>query len=261
VSRVQQVTRSREALLSCRVAEDPYLSRIAHQSTSHGFLGRTTQALYVRQVAYLTALLTEEIGLSPGVTRILDWGCGKGHITYLLRKWGFDVTSCDMAGSQADSAFGQATPIVDELKIPVVPLNDSAVLPFASGSFDCVVSFGVLEHVASDARSMVEVRRVLRPGGIFFVAFLPYFLSWTQAVAKARGDGYHDRLYDRQSVQRLAWNSGFHVHVVRHAQLFPKNSMPLKLDRWLEPLDRCLCKYTPLRFFATNLEIVLVAGL
>ncbi len=45
-------------------------------------------------------------------------------------------------------------------------------LPFASGSFDTVLSHEVLEHVTDDAASMGEIARVLRPGGRF-VLFLP----------------------------------------------------------------------------------------
>jgi len=45
-------------------------------------------------------------------------------------------------------------------------------LPFASASFDTVLSHEVLEHVEDDARSLAEIARVLRPGGRL-VLFLP----------------------------------------------------------------------------------------
>lgn len=45
-------------------------------------------------------------------------------------------------------------------------------LPFASASFDTVLSHEVLEHVHDDAASVREIARVLRPGGRF-VLFLP----------------------------------------------------------------------------------------
>src|SRR5438874_6136765 len=42
-----------------------------------------------------------------------------------------------------------------------------AALPFADGSFDCVVFSEVLEHVpaSEEERCLAELRRVLRPGG------------------------------------------------------------------------------------------------
>jgi len=43
------------------------------------------------------------------------------------------------------------------------------------------------------------------------------------------------------------------------AQLFPKRAIPYRWDMKLEPLDRTLCKFPPLKYFATNLEAVLRA--
>jgi SAM-dependent methyltransferase len=207
----------------------------------------------------LSRILHAHMRKQPGELNILDWGCGKGHITYLLQREGFVVTACDRYNDSDDSAFGQSAPIIAELDIPVVPLQDDVQLPFESASFDCVTSFGVLEHVPRDSDSLREIRRVLRPGGVFYVTFLPYPSSWTQAVARARGDGYHDRLYWRRRLRALAATAGFTVQWVQLAQLFPKNSVPLGLDPLLEKVDRALCRFTPLKYLATNLEAVLTA--
>lgn len=40
-------------------------------------------------------------------------------------------------------------------------------LPFEDGTFDCVISFQVIEHIVDDAALVREVARVLRPGGRF----------------------------------------------------------------------------------------------
>jgi len=227
---------------------------------SHAFLRGCVQAVFIRQVEFLAKLLQAQLGRQTGSIRILDWGCGKGHTTYLLQKKGFDVLACDLAADTRDSAFGQQAPILYDAGIEVIPLLDPVQLPFESESFDCVTSFGVLEHVADDAGSMREVRRVLKPGGVFYVTFLPCFLSWTQALARLRGNSYHDRLYERRTFERLAVESGFKVDALWFAQLFPKRAITYHWDTILEPLDRVLCRFTPLKYFATNLEIVLRAG-
>lgn len=248
------------AILCTPIGCDDFLVQIAQQAASHQPLAKSIQAVYGRQVAFLSAVLQDYEGLREDQIKILDWGCGKGHISYLLQKHGFQVISCDIVSERDDSTFGQEVPIIQTKGIAVVPLSHPSKLPFEDGAFDCVVSFGVLEHVESDVDSLREIRRILKPGGLFFVTFLPYFLSWTQVVSRLRGDSYHDRLYSRRRLQGMAENAALHLVAAWHGQLFPKNSMPLAMDGALEVVDRFLCKYTPLKYFATNLEALLITS-
>jgi hypothetical protein len=43
-------------------------------------------------------------------------------------------------------------------------------LPFEDASFDCIVSFETLEHIAEQARFLAELRRVLTPEGVCVVS-------------------------------------------------------------------------------------------
>lgn len=246
-----------DARAGAGLVPDAYLAGVAARYPTHAFLGGNTQLIYQRQIRFLVELVRVLLNRAPGDVRVLDWGCGKGHISYLLRRAGFQATACDVDAQADDSAFGQATPIIVEQGIDVVPLPDKVMLPFANASFDVVLSIGVLEHVEDDAASLRELRRVLKPSGLCLISFLPYTLSWTQRLAHARGDRYHSRLYSRASFARLAVGAGFRVMRISHGQLFPKNSVSLRAASMLEPLDRALCRYTPLRVLATNLEIVL----
>lgn len=246
----------RRRILSRDCELDDFLLGIAQNHPTHAFLGKATQTVYLRQVALLREI-AEQIFKKPlSEIRVLDWGSGKGHISYLLKKEGFQVTSCDRKDLTDDSSFGQETPILLEKSIPVVPLDQEVRLPFEDHSFEVVVSFGVLEHVQKDADSMREIRRILKPGGVFFVTFLPYSLSWTQRVAHLLGNDYHDRLYSKKKLCGLAGETGFNVLDIWHGQLFPKNS--LGNSSRLEKLDRFLTDFTPLGLFATNLEAVLI---
>jgi len=160
------------------VEADPYLMALAGRIDSHRFLGGCAQAVFIRQVDFLVELLQAKLGRERESIPVLDWGCGKGHTRYLLRKKGLDVSACDVAHQTKDSAFGQEAPILRDAGIQVVPLTDPVKLPFEERHFDCVTSFGVLEHVQNDEGSMREIHRILKTGGIFFLTFLPYFLSW-----------------------------------------------------------------------------------
>ncbi len=58
--------------------------------------------------------------------------------------------------------------ILDEKGIPNKSvLNNSSTLPLPSEAFDVVISFYSLEHLHPLAQYLDELRRVLRPGGVF----------------------------------------------------------------------------------------------
>lgn len=70
---------------------------------------------------------------TPPAGRVLEIGPGSGHTTWLLRNWGYRVTTCDF-----DPAIG-----------PDV-VADVRRLPFADRSFDTVIAAEVLEHLPFD---------------------------------------------------------------------------------------------------------------
>ena len=51
-------------------------------------------------------------------------------------------------------------------------LSESKKLPYADGAMDAVLIFDVLEHVEDPAGLVAEIRRVLKPGGVFY-CFVP----------------------------------------------------------------------------------------
>ncbi len=69
-------------------------------------------------------------------------------------------------------------------------------LPFADESFDCVISFQVIEHIKDDRLFVAEVARVLRPGGIFVVSTPNITMSLTR-------NPWHVREYTPEELRAL----------------------------------------------------------
>jgi ubiquinone/menaquinone biosynthesis C-methylase UbiE len=98
--------------------------------------------------------------------RVLDLGCGPGSITLGLAEAvapgevvGVEFQPAQVAQAQALSAARGVMNVRFEVA-------DVYRLPVPDGSFDAVFAHAVLMHLREPVRALVEVRRVLRPGGI-----------------------------------------------------------------------------------------------
>lgn len=89
----------------------------------------------------------------------LDLGCGEGHNTRLLAGRGARVVALDVAELFIAAAATQERQGIRYL------LGDGALLPFCGSGFDAVTAFMSLMDVADPERTLLEVARVLRPGG------------------------------------------------------------------------------------------------
>lgn len=254
---------NRDKLIALRRAhfqKDLHLNQqlidLVRHTDSHAFLKNpASQNIYLYLTDYVRAFSEYWFEKSSTTLRVLDWGCGKGHISFLMREMGVQITSCDVGGTD-DSAFGQITPIIEKASLKVVPLEHPYLLPFCDASFDVVLSFGVLEHVPNHLASLCEIHRVLKPSGIFFCFFLPHYFSWTQRLAHLRGDFYHDRLYTRKMVKDLLKQSNFELLDLWYRQLFPKNRISYSNYHVFESVDLWLTENSPLKYTATNIEFV-----
>jgi SAM-dependent methyltransferase len=101
--------------------------------------------------------------------RLLDIGCGPGNTLRRLGGWGLTF---GMDFSLDALAFARARGAARVLS------GDSTALPVASESVDCVVVLDNLEHVEDDEQALREIRRVLRPGGVFLFTVPAFMALW-----------------------------------------------------------------------------------
>jgi ubiquinone/menaquinone biosynthesis C-methylase UbiE len=106
--------------------------------------------------------------VEPGqTTRFLDCGCGAGdYVLALASRYGVDAFGVEYSADKVRQAHGH-----DTLKERVQEGNLEAI-PFPDDTFDLALLNEVLEHVPDETKALVEIRRVLRPGGRL-VVFAP----------------------------------------------------------------------------------------
>ena len=104
-------------------------------------------------------------GLDTRRLRYLDLGCGSGELLTLLRNEFGEVAGCDPSSGMMERGALRSMGVTTRVQV------DPTRIPFESGDFDFVTAVCVYHHVLPHMRPKLthEVRRVLRPGGVFTI--------------------------------------------------------------------------------------------
>jgi|SRR5262245_9781246 len=122
--------------------------------------------------------------------RILDCGCGTGYNLRMLAPYGRPC-GMDLTQSGLDRARAAGRPLVRA---------NAVHIPFATGSFDLVTCFDVLQCVPDDRGAVREMARVLQPGGALIATVAAFELLsgdhslLTQEVHRYTRDAMRDLL-------------------------------------------------------------------
>jgi SAM-dependent methyltransferase len=139
----------------------PNLSRLAYETftaTLDGSHGPQDTAILDRQIAYLDRV----VDLSRGQVLVLGCGPCPQEVKHLIDR-GLDAIGVEPVPSFVESArryVGRADRIL---------IGSAERIPLADATQQLVYCNSVLEHVDSPTRSLEEMHRVLRPGGIAFI--------------------------------------------------------------------------------------------
>lgn len=95
--------------------------------------------------------------------RVLDLGCGAGHVGYQVAPFAAEVVAYDLAPEMLALVADRARELgIDNLRTLCGAVES---LPLPDASFDLVLSRYSAHHWSAPARALAEARRVLRSGG------------------------------------------------------------------------------------------------
>ncbi len=142
----------------------------------------------------------------PDGGRVLDIGCGDGHVLDQLRRHG--GASLRLEGVEfspvAVAAAERAGFVIHRGRIEEVALP--------AGSFDLVIMNQLIEHVSDPIAVLHKVAGVLRPGGVVFVETPNLDSADARLFRRRYWGGYHlprhFHLFDRRSLPALARRAG-----------------------------------------------------
>jgi 2-polyprenyl-3-methyl-5-hydroxy-6-metoxy-1,4-benzoquinol methylase len=134
-----------------------------------------------RRVECTLELVREAAQQIPGVARVLDLGCGQGHITSRIRE---ALPQAEIAGlDYSISAISYANK-----KFPGIDfiVADAYQCPYRQSYFDIVICNNLWEHVPDPLFLLSKIARVMKPHG-FLTISTPSRYRWGNLVNVLRG--------------------------------------------------------------------------
>jgi SAM-dependent methyltransferase len=173
-------------------------------------------------------------GESLSGQRVLDVGCGTGAFSLMALERGGVVTGLDIGPKLLARARMKG--------VARIVAGDALSLPFADGLFDIVLSSECIEHTAEPQRAVVEMLRVLRPGGRLVITCPNRVWHWSVTLANALNLRPYRGLENWPSWRKLAsWVEAGGGDVVQHVGV---HMFPFVLT-FTHPLLRLLDRFGP----------------
>src|SRR5262249_32819074 len=170
---------------------DPYIDYVFEL----GHPGRTVRRAEWQGILEAVGHL---VPLGPA-TRWLDYGCGNGGQVRHVR----ERTGCEVLGYETGWIAARAAQAG-------IPLVDEGQLAPLEGRFDVVTAIEVLEHVVDAVAVVRHVRRLLKPGGLFFsttgnaAPFRHRLTAWSYVLPEIPVS-----FFEPQTLARLLGDNGF----------------------------------------------------
>ena len=193
--------------------------------------------------------------------KILDWGCGNGHISYLIK----ESSDCEVVSFSIQTSFEKINFFEKELKLNHILGDNNFKLPFPDNTFDYVISSGVLEHVneyGGDIKVTIdEIKRVLKQKGEFVIWRLPFAFSIWEYFNHCVNKWYHFERFTPNQIKLIALNNNLELKSIELDGVFFFKIRTLlrsnKITNFFIDFVEYLCNFRFLNFLLNDIYCVL----
>jgi len=182
---------------------------------------------FVRRKIDVLLAFARGIGADTRRQTWLDVGCGKGQLLRAGQSHFAAVHGCDVSTAMMD----------DARDLHVVAQTEPDRIPFADESVDWVTAVCLFHHVEPRDRGRLtaEIRRVLKPGGIFAMVEHNPLNPAVQLIVRRTPVDAHAILLTAARARRVLRDAGLTVLGTRHFLYVPQ-----RLYAWASIVERAL---------------------
>jgi len=189
------------------------------------------------QLDEITAYLHQR-GQRANQLSLIEIGCGHGNMLLEARNKGFQVQGLEYS---ADAARVANTKLrADVVRVGTLTEN---ILP--EQSFDVCVLADVIEHVRDPASFVQDIRRILKAGGVVFIA-TPSTASWSARLLGRYWMEYkpeHLFYFDQTTITCLLGKAGFgHIETSSGRKVLTADYVIGHFDKFPVPILSALLK-------------------
>jgi 2-polyprenyl-3-methyl-5-hydroxy-6-metoxy-1,4-benzoquinol methylase len=180
---------------------------ISHSNTKTGIVNKLYHFVRNFTLAQKKRLIIGRTGLNKG--SLLDIGAGAGAFAAYMKSAGWSVTGLEPDESTRAKA-------IQNYGITLAPSEE--LFRFIPESFNAITMWHVLEHVHDLHGYLVEIKKLLKPGGVLFIA-VPNYTSDDASRYKASWAAYdvpiHLYHFSPGSMKTLLDKHGFRISSIR----------------------------------------------
>lgn len=141
-------------------------SYISHTDTQEGLISKLYHRVRTITLRKKKKLVVAQTGKATGI--MLDVGCGTGAFLHAMKDSGWGVEGLEPDAEASAIALR---------KYGIHTKHPSALFSLLEGSYDAITLWHVLEHVHDLQAYCAQLKKLLKPGGVLFVA-VPNYTSY-----------------------------------------------------------------------------------